>query len=83
MKTLLAEWQAKVDALTDRLTEAHTLNNELVSRCDRAESQVSELRIEMDKFQRLEKSYKDKISEVKTCDFVLCSGARVELYSCS
>lgn len=64
MKALISETQAKIDELNDRLTKAHTVNNELTSRCDRAEGEVLALRAQVEKFQENEKAYHENINKV-------------------
>lgn len=60
----MSQLHSKVDELNDKLTESHTVNNELASKCDRLESELSSARKEIEKLKSVEATYKSKMAKV-------------------
>lgn len=60
----MSQLQSKIEELNDKLTESHTVNNELASKCDRMESELSSARKEIEKLKSAEATYKSKMAKV-------------------
>lgn len=62
----MSQLNSKIEELNDRLTESHTVNNELSSKCDRTESELTIAKNEIERLKCLESTYKNKMAKVKT-----------------
>lgn len=61
----IRQLNAKIEEANDKLTESHTLNNELTSKLDRTKAELVIANKEIERLKNLEIEFKTKMAEVR------------------
>ena len=60
----IKQLNAEIEEVNDKLTEAHTINNELINNLDRVKSDLHTANKEIERLKNLETEFKNKMAEV-------------------
>ncbi|KAL0268687.1 UNVERIFIED_CONTAM: hypothetical protein PYX00_010527 [Menopon gallinae] len=79
MGTLIQQFVSRIEELNDKLTMAYTVNNELISRCDRLNFEIVTGQAEIDRLRQADIMSRNYIESAQTTNFMNVKGLEVRV----